>query len=296
VTLREKGLAAGGMGTRGQREDRYMNELLRDAVKWLIGGGALALATFAGTTAYQWGQLEIEREKNLQTFLDKYVEIATKGTLDERIRFALYFDSLQVADKIGVDFARYRSALQNEVATGAEVARMAAEDAGPAPPGGPHVSPPAPAAHGEPAPPGGGPVISPGGPGENGPGEEPLPQPPAQSTQQRVDLTPQQQQEVYYETRKTSVTRLAVPDLERAGIQALLGRDLSLAKSSFDRAIGLWPDYHNLAEIRRLLSDNDDKLGQGDAAAWREVYDTILKRYSWGIPSELLAQLKTAAG
>jgi hypothetical protein len=255
-------------------EDRVM-EFLREAIKWLIGGGALAVATFVGTTAYQWGQLEIEREKNLQAFLDKYVQIATKGSLDERIRFAFYFESLQVADKIGVDFRRYREALQNEVTTGAEVARaeMAAEVAGATTPER---------------------TVDLGGETEQERPPQPLPPP----IRQQVELTPQQQQQqqqIYYETRKTSVTRLAVPDLERTGIQALLDRNLSLARSSFDEAFAIWPDFHNLAEIRQLLSEHEVALGQGDAAAWRQVYETIVQRFSWGIPGDLFAELRKAA-
>jgi hypothetical protein len=91
-----------------------MNGIGKELIRWLLGGGALALATFLGTTAYQQGQLQIERERYLRDFLGKYVELATKGDLEQRIRFVQYWESLDVSDQIGVDLTKYKSALEIE--------------------------------------------------------------------------------------------------------------------------------------------------------------------------------------
>jgi hypothetical protein len=252
-----------------------MNEIWRDTVKWLIGGGALALATLLGTTAYQQGQLEIEREKNLRVFLDKYVQIAVKGSFDERLRFVQYWESLAVKDQIGVDFGRYKAALNNELnilQKDAEAGVAAVRQA--------TVESPAPVAAE--------PVAS------RRKGRQPasVTEPPPQ---QQIAQTPsREQQQAYYAVRQSSVDRLSVPDLEKQGFEALLNRDFSGAEQALSQAVRLWPEYHNVAEVRKLLLSNQAKLKAGDDQAWKEIYAAIIGRYSWGLSPIYLTRVREA--
>jgi len=74
-------------------------------------------------------------------------------------------------------------------------------------------------------------------------------------------------------------------ELERLGFEQLLRRDLAGARKSFAGAVRAWPEYHNVAEIERLLRADRQGLAAGGDAAWQELYRTILTRYSWGMPA-----------
>jgi len=80
--------------------------------------------------------------------------------------------------------------------------------------------------------------------------------------------------------------------LEGRGFEALLNKDVDEALSAFDQARAAWPDYHNVAEIGRLLRARRDELAAGSADAWKDVYQTILTRYSWGMPTPVREQMR----
>jgi|GEM_PF-5237252 len=280
-----------------------MQDLIKEGIRWLFGGGALALATFLGTTAYQQGQLEIEREarlaqiqidreRYLRDFLDKYVELATKGTLDERIRFVLYWKYLNVGEQIGVDLGDYEQALIaefNEAETFASVL-MAGAKAGESP----LALPPPPATASPP------PVAA----------EQPQSPPSAgskQPPQQQAAVLQQApvQQEAFFASRSQTIAKLVpgaadAPTLERQGFEALLNNDIRAAYEAFRAAEKAWPEYHNVAEIARVLGKilepgqpgADGILGP---ASLKALYEEVLRDYSWGMPPALKARMQTAA-
>lgn len=84
-------------------------------------------------------------------------------------------------------------------------------------------------------------------------------------------------------------------DAERQGFQALIERDVGGAMEAFDEARRIQPDFHNVAEIGRLLRDRRDKLGKPDSPEWPRLYREILTRYSWGLPDNLRPQLREGA-
>ena len=86
-----------------------------------------------------------------------------------------------------------------------------------------------------------------------------------------------EQQKAFYAVRRSSVDRLAVPDLEKRGFEALLERDYDVAQQTITEAVRIWPDYHNVAEIGKLLSANRTKL-------------------TGGVPPQYLARMRAAAG
>jgi hypothetical protein len=203
-------------------------EIGKEAVRWLVGGGALAAATTAGTWVYQTKQLEIEKQRNLREFLHRYVDLATTGSFDERLRFVQYWGSLDVADEIGVDFEAYHEALRREVSEARRVDPAAAETAADA-----------------------------------------------------------RARDAYWSARASTVATLdpataSAPEAERVGFDALLARDHAAALAAFRRAEAAWPDYHNVAEIRRLL----ERTSPASDAAWHTLYETILTEYVWGMPED----------
>lgn len=82
---------------------------------------------------------------------------------------------------------------------------------------------------------------------------------------------------------------------ERRGFQALLDRDVAAAIAAFDEARGIWPDYHNVAELGRVLRARRENLADPDSAAWPRLYRDILTHYSWGLPADLRAAVRTEA-
>jgi hypothetical protein len=83
---------------------------------------------------------------------------------------------------------------------------------------------------------------------------------------------------------------------EAVGFERLLERDLESARAAFDEAARLWPTYHNVAEITRLLRRSGPDLAARGADGWAELYRTILTRYSWGMPAEVREAMQRAAG
>ncbi len=227
----------------------------KEAVRWLVGGGALALATGVGTWIYQQKQLDIERERSLREFLHRYVDLATTGTFDERLRFVQYWASLDVADEIGVDFRAYHAALRQEIGEAQATERAHAEAAG-----------------GELPPP----ALAPQPDRDGEAGSEPA----------AVVVAPAPA-EAIWRARAATVAALdpetaSAPAAERAGFDALLARDHAAALVAFRRAEEAWPDYHNVAEIRRLL----ERTRPASEADWRRLYDTILTTFGWGMPAD----------
>jgi len=85
-------------------------------------------------------------------------------------------------------------------------------------------------------------------------------------------------------------------EFEARGFERLLDRDLEAARAAFSEATRLWPSYHNVAEIARLLQRSQPALADGGDKAWAELYRTILTRYSWGMPPAVRESMEQAAG
>ncbi len=79
---------------------------------------------------------------------------------------------------------------------------------------------------------------------------------------------------------------------EGRGFEQLVQRQVGPAIESFTRAHELWPDYHNVAEIRRLLVRQQEALADSGSPAWRELYEIILTRYSWGMPDHVRRMMR----
>jgi hypothetical protein len=74
-------------------------------------------------------------------------------------------------------------------------------------------------------------------------------------------------------------------DLEKQGFQFILSNNFSKAKDSFAECENSYPRYHNCYDIVDYLKANSNK----DA---KEIYKTILTKYSWGMPSEVRTAMR----
>ncbi len=72
---------------------------------------------------------------------------------------------------------------------------------------------------------------------------------------------------------------------ERQGFEAIVKGDINAALAHFATAKELWPTYHNVSEIHRLLTNNARRLNTPEQ--WARVCSTILENYSWGIPRDI---------
>ena len=86
-----------------------------------------------------------------------------------------------------------------------------------------------------------------------------------------------------------------VSDWELKGFGFIVSKDAEAAIEAFANAEKLRPVYHNVAEIRKLLEENRAALvaapREGPSEAWRNVYRTILSKYSWGMPDDVKKKL-----
>ena len=77
---------------------------------------------------------------------------------------------------------------------------------------------------------------------------------------------------------------------ERQGFEAIVKGDIDQALARFAQAKELWPTYHNVVEIYRLLTNNARVLsgaGRDVPEQWAKVCGVILEKYSWGIPPDI---------
>lgn len=86
-----------------------------------------------------------------------------------------------------------------------------------------------------------------------------------------------------------------VSTLERRGFSALLERDIETAIRAFEEAVELWPEYHNVSEILKLLTEWRADLSDAQSPRWKELYRTVLADLSWGMPGDLRPEFRSLA-
>ena len=77
---------------------------------------------------------------------------------------------------------------------------------------------------------------------------------------------------------------------EREGFEAIINRDAEAALAAFEKAERIWPEYHNVSEIKSLLATEKKHLKGDDD--WQKIYDVILTKHTWGMPRDLRSRLK----
>ena len=81
-------------------------------------------------------------------------------------------------------------------------------------------------------------------------------------------------------------------DWELKGFNALVAKDVDTAVSSFAQAEAIWPDYHNVAEIRSLLVSKREALKDPKSSEWKLTLQKVVSDYSWGMPADVREKLK----
>ncbi|GAB4394654.1 MAG: hypothetical protein Tsb0032_21810 [Kiloniellaceae bacterium] len=114
-----------------------------------------------------------------------------------------------------------------------------------------------------------------------------------QVEQQALQAAPPAQRQITVEAEGNRASRAAAA--ERRGFEALLDREVRTALQAFEEARAIWPDYHNVAEIARLLDRQREQLDSPDSPAWPQLYREILTRYSWGLPEDIRAEIRAGA-
>ena len=79
---------------------------------------------------------------------------------------------------------------------------------------------------------------------------------------------------------------------ESDGFDNILAGRWEAALDGFQSAYEAYPDYHNVREIQRLLRQNMEALMAGDKATVREVLHSIVERYSWGAPADVIKSIR----
>jgi len=77
---------------------------------------------------------------------------------------------------------------------------------------------------------------------------------------------------------------------ERRGFEAILKQDVNEAIRGFSAARKAWPEYHNVAELEKILEK--EKTTLNNALAWKNLKKTILQKYSWGMPRDIRTRFK----
>lgn len=80
---------------------------------------------------------------------------------------------------------------------------------------------------------------------------------------------------------------------EREGFQALINGDYDHAIAAFQTAENAYNGYHHVYELAVLLRRSKAQLN--DPAKKKEVFQTIVKRYSYGAPPDLWAKVVSIA-
>lgn len=80
---------------------------------------------------------------------------------------------------------------------------------------------------------------------------------------------------------------------EREGFQNLIDGKLDQSILAFEAAESAYPSYHQVYELARLIKSRKQALS--DPATKKAVLTEIITSYSYGAPSDLLAQLRAMA-
>jgi len=80
---------------------------------------------------------------------------------------------------------------------------------------------------------------------------------------------------------------------ERQGFTAILARRLDDAVAAFENAYEVWPEYHNVEEIARYLTDISESPKAEEGVKWEAIERRTLTEFSWGMPDDLRQEFRS---
>ncbi len=79
---------------------------------------------------------------------------------------------------------------------------------------------------------------------------------------------------------------------EEKGFNLLLSDNIDGAIEAFKEAEKIYPTYHNVYELQKVLTENKKKLANSKSAEAKAVLDMIVDQYSWGMDEETKSKLE----
>ncbi len=120
-----------------------------------------------------------------------------------------------------------------------------------------------------------------------------------QITKQSLNNSESTATQEFRDTRQTNQSVVPVSklqtakDKEKEGFQNLISGDYENAIAAFQESENVYNGYHNVYDIKQLLRQNKSKMN--DPAKKKEIFQKIVKDYSYGAPPDLLEQVKIIA-
>jgi len=81
-------------------------------------------------------------------------------------------------------------------------------------------------------------------------------------------------------------------NLESEAFGLLFNKRINEAIAKFDECASIYPEFHSVYEISRMLKTEKNELSNPDSTKWREVYAAIYKNYSWKLTNDIIEKLK----
>lgn len=110
------------------------------------------------------------------------------------------------------------------------------------------------------------------------------------------ETIPDKKQSSTSQSQVTLTRPITAKEWEHEGFKMLSDKDITKSIIAFTESEKLWPDYHNVREIRQLLVERKEILKDKTDSRWIETYKIILEKYSWGMPSEIRIKFKEQVG
>ncbi|CAL67607.1 hypothetical protein [Christiangramia forsetii] len=83
--------------------------------------------------------------------------------------------------------------------------------------------------------------------------------------------------------------------LEKQALEHLMDKEIDKAIQDLEECERIFPQYHSVYEILRLLKQNRQELADKNSLKWKELYNGILKNFAWRLPESIKAELQSLA-
>lgn len=126
---------------------------------------------------------------------------------------------------------------------------------------------------------------------------------PIVSEDRPVTLTPEEAPRQNYDNdillqignSKSSVSKFQkAKNLETTAFNFLFEKDIDQVIATLDACEKIYPGFHSVFEINRMLKQERDNLSDPNSPKWNEVYLKILNEYPWKLSEEMKERLQNS--